>query len=99
MPAVKLWCRLTVVGPRGVAVGTWVLSGPSSPDLAVVDSLARLQLAAGRGGGRVLLSDVSPALADLFDLVGLHWEVVWQPEDGEEPLGVEKEVELPDPPA
>lgn len=42
-----------------------------APDLAVVDALARLQLTAGRLGGRVLLRNPSTALSDLLELVGL----------------------------
>lgn len=47
-------------------VGTLV-----EPDVAVVDALARLQLAARRSGCRIDLQGVAPALADLLDLMGL----------------------------
>ena len=41
------------------------------PDLALVDSLARLQLGARRRGGRLRLRNVSPELRGLLELVGL----------------------------
>lgn len=41
------------------------------PDLAVVDALARLQLAAGRVGCSIRLRAVCPHLAELVDLAGL----------------------------
>jgi ABC-type transporter Mla MlaB component len=41
------------------------------PDVAVVDALARLQLAARRSGCRIDLQGVGPALADLLELMGL----------------------------
>jgi hypothetical protein len=41
------------------------------PDLALVDSLARLQLGARRRGGRLRLRNVNPELRGLLELVGL----------------------------
>ena len=70
------------------------------PDLALVDALARLQLAAGRLGCSVRLRDVSEDLAQLLDLVGLPcgWggptlavEAGGETEGGEE-LGVQEVV-------
>ena len=43
----------------------------SPPDLALVDALCRLHLAARRLGGSVTLRDPSPELQGLLDLVGL----------------------------
>ena len=40
-------------------------------DLAVVDCLARLQLAARRAGCAVRLCDADPELLELLDLAGL----------------------------
>jgi hypothetical protein len=75
MAAVEVWCRVTVVGPGGDLVGTWALSGPDGPDLAVVDGLARLRVALGRAGGALVLRDLSADLAGLLDLVGLRYEL------------------------
>ena len=41
------------------------------PDVGVVDLLARLQLAAGRCGGRISLRRASPQLLELVALCGL----------------------------
>ena len=86
-----------VVLVRGEAeVASWPLGPRARADLATVDALARLQLAAGRLGCRVLLRDVAADLGRLLDLVGLAVEMGWQPEGGEE-AGVE-EVVVPDDP-
>src|SRR5689334_4136853 len=42
------------------------------PDAVTVDALARLQLAAGRLGCRVVLGNASPGLRDLVALMGLE---------------------------
>jgi hypothetical protein len=65
-------------------------------DLAIVDTLARLRLA-GRRLGFDLRLYPSPELRELIDLAGLG-EVLGQAEEGEEPLRVEEERELDDPP-
>ena len=58
------------------------------PDLALVESLARLQLRARRRGERVMLRNVSDDLRALLELVGLDEvlavEARRQPELGEE---------------
>src|SRR5215470_12350514 len=41
------------------------------PDVAAVDALARLQLAARRSGCRIDLQGVAPELEDLLELMGL----------------------------
>ena len=64
------------------------------PDLALVDALARLQLAARRQGRQIRIVNPPPELVELLDLVGLRVEVLGEPEDGEQP-GVE-EVVVPD---
>jgi hypothetical protein len=62
----------TVVLLRGPAeLATWPLERDHRPDLAVVDDLARLQLAARRLGYSILLRDACPRLAELLELVGL----------------------------
>jgi hypothetical protein len=71
-------------------------------DLATVDALARLQLVARRAGLELRLRRASPDLLDLIAFVGLdevlRVEPGRQPEEREEPLGVEEERELSDPP-
>ena len=66
------------------------------PNLAVVDSLARLQLAARRRGYSIRLRHASRALCDLITLVGLAdvlpVEVGGEPEVGEQ-LRVEEVVQ------
>jgi hypothetical protein len=98
-----VWCRITVIGPDGEELEEWTLSGPGRPDLAVVDLLARVRLLCGRDGRAVVVGELSAALVELLELAGLRGEVggqvVGQPEEREDPLGVEEEVEGTDPPA
>ena len=63
-------------------------------DLGTVDALARMRLAGRRFGFEVRLTPTEE-LAELLELCGLV-EVLWQPEQREEPLGVEEEGELGD---
>jgi len=74
-----------------------------SLDLATVDALARLQLAARRLGFELRVCSASPELFELIDFAGLAGvlcvEARRQPEEREQRLGVEEERELPDPPA
>ncbi|MFJ8358917.1 STAS domain-containing protein [Streptomyces sp. NPDC093984] len=65
--------------------------------LATVEVLARLQLAARRAGGRIRLRDPAPALRALLDLVGLPFELEGQAEQREPALGVQEAVEPGDP--
>jgi len=71
--------------------------------LAVVDVLARLQLAARRCGRELHVRDASPELLELIALAGLEDVLGVEPrrqaEEREEPLGVEEERQLSDPPA
>jgi hypothetical protein len=61
-----------VVVVRGDAeVACWPLLAGRHPDLAVVDRLARLQLAARRLGYSIRLRDVPGPLRELIDLAGL----------------------------
>jgi hypothetical protein len=66
-------------------------------DLASVDTLARVQLAAKRLGFRLRLSP-SEEMLELLELCGLV-EVLGEIEEREDPLGVEEEGELGDPAA
>jgi anti-anti-sigma regulatory factor len=66
---------------------------------AAVDLLARLQLAARRHGGEIRLSGASKPLRELIALCGLAGVLEREPEQREEPLGVEEERQLGDPAA
>jgi hypothetical protein len=86
---VNLWCRVLVVGADHTALARHQLGGPGLPDIGAVEDVARLALRAGRLGGRIVLSDVSPALRSLLELAGLRVEMERETEGGEEPLGVQ----------
>ncbi|MFF4043664.1 STAS domain-containing protein [Streptomyces sp. NPDC001816] len=77
----------------GAGVVVCDVGGLGPPGLAVVDLLARLELAARRAGGRIRLRDPDPALHALLDLVGLRFQMEGEAEQREPPLGVEEEVE------
>jgi hypothetical protein len=66
-------------------------------DLRTVDALARLHLAGKRLGFAVRLTPTEE-LVELLELAGLV-EVLWEPEEREEALGVEEEGQLGDAPA
>src|SRR5262245_50080928 len=80
-------------------------------DIASVDVLVRLQLAARRSGCTVALQAVPPELRELLDLMGLGGlfavcdpvrdsgrEVAGQPEEGEQSPGVQEEGDSRDRP-
>jgi hypothetical protein len=79
-------------------VASWPLVCGNGVDLAVVDDLARLSLAARRQGCSIWLRQACPDLVGLLQLVGLAGvlQVGGQAEEGEE-AGVE-EVVVPDDP-
>jgi hypothetical protein len=97
---------LVVLYRAGTEVTSWPLEGDGAPTLAMVDALARLQLAAGRVGCSIELRDVSPDLARLLCLcglrdvlvgeAGLRLEVEGEAEGLEQP-GVEEVVVSDDP--
>ena len=70
-------------------------------DAGTVQALARLQLEARRRGCELRLRQAPRELRCLLELVGLSdvlgVEPRWQPEEREEPLGVEEERQLDDP--
>jgi anti-anti-sigma regulatory factor len=72
-------------------------------NLAVVDHLARLHLAARRRGVELRIRGASPELLELIGLAGLEDVLRVEPrrqaEQREELLGVEEERQLRDPPA
>jgi hypothetical protein len=84
------WCRVTMVGPDGVALASELLEGPTAPDMGAVDDVARLALLAKRIGGGVILSEVSSDLRALLELTGLGVEMEGKPERREETLGVQQ---------
>jgi hypothetical protein len=83
------WARVVVVGSDGTR-RVVLLTGEGAPDLAVVERLARCQLAARRAGGRMWLEEVCPLLGELLDLTGLRREVDGQAEGGEEARGIQE---------
>jgi ABC-type transporter Mla MlaB component len=77
--------------------------GALDPDAVTIDVLARVQLTARRRGGRIELEGVSAELRELLLFAGLG-EVLplvatsgveprGQPEEREQPLGVEEEAD------
>lgn len=87
-------------------VASWPLAGWDRPDLAVVDELARLHVAARRLGCSIRLRDAVMELCELLDLVGLGEllsgaaGLCRQPggqAEGGEQVGVE-EIVMPDDP-
>ena len=79
------------------------LSTLGDADAETIDLLARLQLAARRQDRTLRLLHASPALQDLIAFAGLDSvlgvETQREPEEREDPLRVEEERELGDPPA
>jgi hypothetical protein len=96
MAPAELWGRVSFVASDGTVLGSWDMTWPSDRDLVAVDQLARIQLRAGRLGGRVVVEG-SPFLLELLDLSGLPVEVRRQPEKREQPRSFEEEVEPRDP--
>jgi hypothetical protein len=105
-PVTQTW---VVLARGGVDVARWPLGTGRHPDLAVVDELARLHLAARRLGLSTRLRDPCGRLCELLDLAGLAAvvtvdgegaelvvEVGREPEGGEE-VSVEEGMEPGDP--
>jgi hypothetical protein len=97
----------TVVLMRGdEEVAEWTVACDGPPDLAVIDQLARWQLAARRLGCTIRLRRPSRQLGELLDLSGLAEVVacvgglvveVGGEAEGAEEVGVEEAVEPGDP--
>jgi hypothetical protein len=98
MSELQMWCRVTVFGSDGTCQGAWSVWGPGAPTVALVDQLARRQLAALRAGSVLVLSDTCPKLRELLDFLGLGVELGRKAEGREEMLNVEESVEPGDPP-
>ncbi|MFC5888386.1 hypothetical protein RMN57_18360 [Kitasatospora sp. CM 4170] len=62
-------------------LGALPAAGPGAADLAVVDALARLRLAAARHGVRVVLSNASGPLRELLSFAGLAGVLPVEPDD------------------
>jgi STAS domain len=73
----------------------------TSPDLATIEALCRFRLAVADEGYAVELRDASPGLRELLDLCGLQRVLrlvdQGQPEEREQPSGVEEEIQPGDP--
>jgi ABC-type transporter Mla MlaB component len=93
--------RVQVGHSPGAAIVCDVSALPPA-DVGTVGALARLELTARRLGGTLELDRPSPQLCELLDLCGLagvlRLEPGRQPEEREQPLGVEERVEMGDPP-
>jgi hypothetical protein len=63
--------QVVLILDGGVEVVLWRMDGLYDHDLGVVDTLARLQLAARRVGGSIRLRNPRDELLGLLDLVGL----------------------------
>jgi ABC-type transporter Mla MlaB component len=77
------------------------VAGVMRPDVVAVEALARLRLTARRHGARLVVAGAHPGLLDLVRLLGLDGalaEAVGQPEQREQPGGVEEERLGRDPP-
>lgn len=65
-----------VLAVGGEEMAHWPLAGSTRPDLAVIDSLARLALTARRLGGAITVRGAGPELVNLIEFVGLDDVVV-----------------------
>ena len=87
-----------------MAAGTITLNcAQLDSSVAAVDHIARLRLCMRRGGYALCLANVSDELRRVIQLAGLEEclgvEMQRQPEEREQPGGVEEERDLADPPA
>ncbi|BCY11656.1 STAS domain-containing protein [Actinoplanes sp. L3-i22] len=86
-------------GDRGVVLCD--VSGVTRPTVVTVEALARLRLTARRHGRRLLLAGARPDLRGLIRLLGLAGElpeVGREPEQREQPGGVQEVVDPGDAP-
>ena len=96
------------VAPDGTTVLLCDVARLADVDMATIDALGRIALRARRLGCAVNLRDAPPELLQLLAFAGLSdvlpcdpssgVEVTGQPEQREEPLGVEEERDAADPP-
>ena len=71
---------IVVLAVGGTEMAHWPLVGSTRPDLAVIDSLARLALTARRLGGAVTVRGAGPELVNLIEFVGLDDVVIVDPQ-------------------
>lgn len=87
---------------RGNAAGFVICDvGAARADLVTVEALARLRMTARRHGGRLVLGGAGPDLLALVVMLGLADVLPQpgrQPEEREQPLGVQEVVDGRDPP-
>jgi ABC-type transporter Mla MlaB component len=106
----RLWARVRALQGAGDArLVVCDVSGLADPDVATVDALARLQLAARRSGCQIRLHRPCARLRGLLVLTGLAEAIPLapslplqprgEPEEREQPLGVEEEGDPGDLPA
>jgi ABC-type transporter Mla MlaB component len=98
----------TFVAPDGTTVLLCDVARLADVDMTTIDALARIALRARRLGCAVNLRDAPPELLRLVAFAGLSdvlpcdpssgVEVTGQPEQREEPLGVQEERDPADPP-
>ncbi|MBB4754456.1 hypothetical protein BJ964_008617 [Actinoplanes lobatus] len=77
------------------------VTGPGEPDVVLVEALARLRLTARRHGRRLRVDGAGPPLRSLAALLGLGdllVQVGGEPEQREQPGGVEEVDDPGDPP-
>jgi hypothetical protein len=84
-------------GAGGPTVAVCLTLEEGAPDIAAVDALARLLLAARRLRGTLQMGEMCPELAELLDLVGLRGEFEREAEQGKVVLGVEEGMDPGDP--
>ena len=92
----RVWCRIVVLGPRGVPRASVAVGGTGRPDVAAVGVVARWVRAVRRAGVALAVCDLADELAELLALAGLLGELSREPEDGEHPLGVEEGIDRRD---
>lgn len=86
--------RIRYSGGRAPRATAWTVVGERR-DLAAVDLLARIHLAARRLGATVEVGEMCPELRELLELVGLRelgGELVGQAEQGKKGVSVEEGV-------
>ena len=72
MGPVERWCRVTGTDADGRLLVDCVVEGSGIPDVAVVEVVARLVVAARSLGGAVSVSAPTPAVRELLDLAGVE---------------------------
>jgi hypothetical protein len=87
------WATIVVRAPGDVEVVSWPVTDGATDGLAVVDALARLQLAARRWGCAIRVRGAQDDLLCLIDLVGLKAVLTSPPSGGGELTGEAEHLE------